>query len=431
MSPRLSLVMIVRDEADCLADCLSSVRDIVDEMVIADTGSVDNTPEIARQFGAAVFSMPWRNDFAAARNAALDRASGDWALHLDADEVLDPEGAAIIRKTVDEDGCGADAFEVTLANYCDDPRAWRWVPSPPDAPWARGRSGYLPVPLIRLFRTRRGFEYREPIHENVTASIREGGGVIRPLPVLIHHYGYDPDETRRGRKAAVYLEIARQKASAYPDDPKARHDYGEQALACGDPVTAEAECRAALNLCPDYLPARFTLVTLLLNRGDLKEAEIQLRAMEKDGIDLPHLHLALGAIALRRGSFETAACRFERCLALHPRHVLARLYRARLWDLQGRTDLARAELEESARDFPSLPEPSRRIRALRLREQAEFLLCGSPAEALRLLVDAQREDPEDPLVYRLMAQALESLGETERAARLAEKARALAPYLYS
>jgi len=153
--------------------------------------------------------------------------------------------------------------------------------------------------------------------------------------------------------------------------------------------------------------------------------------MEKDGIDLPHLHLALGAIALRRGSFETAACRFERCLALHPRHVLARLYRARLWDLQGRTDLARAELEESARDFPSLPEPSRRIRALRLREQAEFLLCGSPAEALRLLVDAQREDPEDPLVYRLMAQALESLGETERAARLAEKARALAPYLYS
>ena len=422
--------MIVRDEADCLANCLESARGVVDEMVIADTGSSDTTPEIARRFGATVFDLPWENDFAVARNAALRRAGGDWILHLDADEALDPDGAALIRRMVDADGDGADAFEVTLANYCDDPRAWRWVPAPPGAPWARGRSGYLPVPLIRLFRAGRGFEYREPIHENLTASIREQGGVIRPLPVLIHHYGYDPEETRRGRKASLYLEIARRKAAASPHDPKARHDYAEQALACGDTATAETECRAALATCPDYLPARFTLATLLLNQGNLAEAESVLRAMEADGVDLPHAHLALGAIALRKGDLAEAERRINRALALEPRFVLARLYRARWLDLQDRSGDARRELEAATRAFPSLDEPARRLRALDRRVEAASRLNVDPADALRLLLEARQLDPEDPLVYRLMVSALNALGQQERAAQLREKVRALAPFLY-
>jgi len=430
MSPRLSLVMIVRDEADCLADCLQSARHIVDEIVIADTGSTDGTPEIARQFGAIVFDQPWRNDFADARNAALGRASGDWALHLDADEVLDPEGAALIRQAVDVDGNGADAFEVTLANYCDDPRAWRWTPAPPDSPWARGRSGYLPVPLVRLFRTRRGFEYREPIHENLAASIRERGGVIRPLPVMIHHYGYDPEATRRGKKASLYLAIARDKAAAHPDDPKARHDYAEQALACGDPVTAEAECRAALAVSPAYLPARFTLATILLNRGALREAETLLRAIASETENLPHAPLALGAIALRYGDLTEAERWIDRALALQPRFVLARLYRARLLDLRGETAAARQELETAVRKFPSLEEPARRLRALTLRHQATDPRESSPLEALRLLLEAQQLDPEDPIIYKAMATHLEAIGQHERAAQLIEKARALAPFLY-
>jgi len=430
MKPRLSLVMIVRDEADCLADCLNSVRDIVDEMVIADTGSTDGTPDIARQFGAYVFDLPWQNDFAAARNAALSRASGDWALHLDADEVLDPEGAAVIRRIVDADGESADAFEVTLANYCDDPRAWRWTPVPPESPWARGHAGYLPVSLIRLFRTRRGFEYREPVHENLTASIRERNGIIRTLPVLIHHYGYDPEETRRGRKAALYLEIARNKAATHPDDPKARHDYAEQAMACGDPVTAEAECRAALAVHPEYLPARFTLITLLLNRGALGEAESLLRTMESDGVELPHVHLALGAIALRNGDLITAEHRIHQALALQPRFVLARLYRARLLDLTGHPAAAREELHTAVRDFPTLEEPARRLRALTLREEASTKQQTDSFAALRQLLEVQQLDPEDPFVYRMMSQVLSTLGQHERAARMMEKFRLLAPFLY-
>src|SRR5262245_31354097 len=77
---KLALVMIARDEARCIERCLASVRAHVDEMVLLDTGSSDGTPEIARAAGARVGSFAWCDDFAAARNAALELADADWSL---------------------------------------------------------------------------------------------------------------------------------------------------------------------------------------------------------------------------------------------------------------------------------------------------------------------------------------------------------------
>ncbi|MGD0816548.1 MAG: glycosyltransferase [Verrucomicrobiota bacterium] len=87
--PKLSLAMIVKNESRCLARCLQSVRAIVDEIVVADTGSTDDTIKIAREFGAKISSFEWVGDFAAARNFALRQAAGDWILVLDADEWAD------------------------------------------------------------------------------------------------------------------------------------------------------------------------------------------------------------------------------------------------------------------------------------------------------------------------------------------------------
>jgi glycosyltransferase involved in cell wall biosynthesis len=84
--PKLSLAMIVKNEARCLGRCLRSVAPIVDEVVVADTGSTDDTVKIAREFGAAIASFQWIGDFAAARNFAIRQTAGDWVLVLDADE---------------------------------------------------------------------------------------------------------------------------------------------------------------------------------------------------------------------------------------------------------------------------------------------------------------------------------------------------------
>jgi glycosyltransferase involved in cell wall biosynthesis len=97
---KLSLAMIVKNEARCLARCLRSVASVVDEIVIVDTGSTDNTIHIAEEFHAIVTNFGWVNDFSAARNFALAQTTGDWILVLDADEFASTALAAEIREFI-------------------------------------------------------------------------------------------------------------------------------------------------------------------------------------------------------------------------------------------------------------------------------------------------------------------------------------------
>ena len=85
---RLSLVMIVKNEERCLERCLKSVEGLVDEIIIVDTGSSDQTKQIALSYGANIYDFKWENDFAKARNYALEQSKGDWNIILDADEYI-------------------------------------------------------------------------------------------------------------------------------------------------------------------------------------------------------------------------------------------------------------------------------------------------------------------------------------------------------
>ncbi len=84
----ISLCMIVRDEEKNLANCLDSIHDLVDEIIIVDTGSIDNTKEIAGQYTSHIYDFTWIDDFAAARNYSFSKASKDFILWLDADDVI-------------------------------------------------------------------------------------------------------------------------------------------------------------------------------------------------------------------------------------------------------------------------------------------------------------------------------------------------------
>lgn len=101
----VSLCMIVKNEQEVLARCLESIKNTADEIVIVDTGSDDDTPQIARKFTDLVYFYPWRDDFASARNYAFSKGTGDYLMWLDADDVL-PEGEAekftAFRKDLEE-----------------------------------------------------------------------------------------------------------------------------------------------------------------------------------------------------------------------------------------------------------------------------------------------------------------------------------------
>jgi Flp pilus assembly protein TadD len=432
--PDLSVIMIVKNEAGCLARCLDSVCGIADEIVIADTGSEDATMEIARGYGAKVFAIPWEDDFAAARNRTIAAASGGWLLHMDADEVLDAAGAAAVRRLIGADGAGADAdadaIEVTLANYCDDPRAWRWRPVDPADPYAMGFAGYIAVPLLRLFRAGRGFEYREPVHENITESVREAGGVIRRADIVIHHYGYDPEASRRGEKATRYLEIARKKLAQHPESLKAIHDFAEQALASGLEEEAECACRRALGIDPLDLDSATTLANILLNRGCLKAARTLLERLEKNGIAPPHVVMALGALAWHEGRASEARQRLERVVETAPENLMARLYLGRVLDGLGETAAARGQLERLTALAPVIAEFRDAAAALRLREEGAALFGeGKTAAALEKITAAVRRDPENAMAHNDLGVVLHAAGEAARARVSLKRALKIAPGL--
>lgn len=115
MSERISLCMIVRNEADTIERCLRSAAPAVDELIVVDTGSTDDTVRIARRYGAVVFSAEWEDDFAAARNVGLERATGDWILVLDADEELAEDAPERLRACVRDRSCSG--YYVTIYNY--------------------------------------------------------------------------------------------------------------------------------------------------------------------------------------------------------------------------------------------------------------------------------------------------------------------------
>jgi len=98
--PRMtvSLCMIVKNEAANLAKCLESVADLVDEMIVVDTGSADDTKAAAKRLGAKVYDFTWTHSFAAARNESLAHASGKWILWLDGDEYFDAENRGKLRR---------------------------------------------------------------------------------------------------------------------------------------------------------------------------------------------------------------------------------------------------------------------------------------------------------------------------------------------
>lgn len=180
-SVSLSLCMIVKDEADQLGDCLSQVRPVVDEIVVVDTGSTDDTREIARKLGARVFEFPWANDFSAARNESLRRATGRYLLWLDADDRIDPEEIAKIQELkAGLRPASLQAYYLLIQSA-----------SPLD-----GESSFY---QLRLFPNKPGVRFEGRVHEQVNFSLQRMGIPGVYLPIRIRHTGYEDPVAVHGK----------------------------------------------------------------------------------------------------------------------------------------------------------------------------------------------------------------------------------------
>ena len=338
--------MIVRNEAERLERCLHSLAGFVDEMVVVDTGSDDDTAAIAASCGASVHHLPWPGDFAPARNHALDLVRGDWVLVLDADEWLRPEARAPLRALMEQP-------QVLLINLL------RQEVGAAQSPFSS---------VSRLFRRHAAIRWSRRYHAMVDDSVaalleREPHWQVLACgePALVHE-GYRPELLAASDKAARLREAMEAELAASPGDPYACAKLGalevsqgqrargiallEEGLARvgagspaeryelllhlaiarspGEPAAAATLYRQALALPLEErltLGARLNLGALLLRQGALEEAAALTAAVTRLCPELPLAWFNLGLIERQRGRLPEAIAAYQQALALAPQQA--------------------------------------------------------------------------------------------------------------
>ena len=387
----LSLCMIVKDAEDTVGRAIKSALAVVDEVVVVDTGSTDNTRLIVEGYGARVVDHPWNDDFSAARNAGLAAAYGDWILILDADEVLESiRPVEIGRLLADEN---AVAYFARIRNE------------------VQGRATTV-YDKVRLFRNHPDIRYRYPIHEQVTPAISQvaqrTGGEFLPSPLSIVHYGCT-DRDEKGKKSRNQRLLHRA-IDQFPDEPYFRYqlacemavhleeqvlpvkgfgrmlrelrlaveqvrDFDERRhthlgygpdlyaraaaaeLAGGDPDRALAVCQEGADRFGDASLLRFTRGRALLTKAGTAEGETAatlrregvacMRAMlehdaELEPAPISHAYFTtyprryLGLAALAEGDRDVAGAQFRTALETDPDYTGALCGLARVAEREGR-----------------------------------------------------------------------------------------------
>lgn len=287
---KLSLCAIALNEESALPKCLSSVKGVVDEIVLLDTGSSDRTKEIAQSFGAKVYDYQWCNDFSAARNEALKYVQGDWVLVLDADEVLVPEIVPSLKQAIENEA-------YLLINLL------RLEVGAASSPYSL---------VSRLFRFHPNIYFSRPYHALVDDSVtlildREPHWKIGNLPgVAIDHAGYQKNAISSLNKFAKARTAMEGFLTAHPQDPYVCSKLG------------------ALYIEQDLIPKGMELLERGLQAKDIN-AEIEYELYYHLGIAYNRLKVPQNAIA----HYERAiACNVYQMLKLGAYNNLGALKRA-------------------------------------------------------------------------------------------------------
>ena len=315
--PTLALSMIVRDAQRDLPMCIESVRGVADEIVIADTGSADNTIELARGMGARVISIPWENDFARARNLSLAEVKADWALSMDADERLDPSAPRRLPALLAN--AKARAYQVPIRNYVLslNERIWDRPAKPNDSPLPEAKKypAYVDHENVRLFRRHPDLYFVGRVHETVGIRVLETGGGLGRADFLIHHFGLAVDPQTQNRKNLYYRELSVQKVQEMPRSAQAHFELGmvETSL-----ESALARFEHACELKPDYTEAWIFAGMMHHKLGHFQEALDAFARGGKLAPTNPMIAESLADVYYDLGDFRQAEKEYRRTRKLGP-----------------------------------------------------------------------------------------------------------------
>jgi Tfp pilus assembly protein PilF len=393
----LSVCLIVKNEERFLGQCLASVKGLAHQIVVVDTGSADRTVEIAKEHGAQVHSFAWCDDFSAARNAALEHATGDWVLMLDADEELPLEQHAALRKLL----------------HTPSVISWR-LPLQDVGREAEGCSY-----VRRLYRNAPGLYYAGRVHEQVFTSIEERraewGLDTRLGDATLRHHGYTKDLTLERDKVGRNLRLLEQAVLETPGDTNLLMNYGLELTRSGRQEEGLRQYRAAFETMAgrpsaqvvpemrEMLLSQFC-TQLMAAKRYAEIIKVLTSPLAKLGGGLTaSLHFTLGLAQTELKEFATAADQFRQCLAKRDRSALTPV-NLEIRKAGPRHCLAlcleqMGEIGAADEEFRRAIEAEPQARPLR-RDYARFLAAHErQADALNLLFALANEKPTDAQVW--------------------------------
>ena len=395
---KLSVCLIVKNEEKFLPQCLASVKGVAGQIVVVDTGSTDRTVEIAKTHGAEVHSFAWCDDFAAARNAALEHATGDWVLMLDADEEL-PAGQHT-QLSADMKRADVIALRLPLVNKGEEAHGRHFVP--------------------RLFRNAPGVYYYSRIHEQVFPSLIKCGQAWEMKTAIgtaqLLHHGYAREIVQDRNKIERNLRLLRQAVTEYPNDANLQMNLGLELVHTDDLQTGLAHYREAFRLmsaqppadvAPELREVLLTQFTSHLYKVRAHDEIVQTlnSPLAKNGGLTASLHFALGLAHFELKQFREAAEQMRQCLAKRKQTALAPINTDILTAVPAHC-LAMSLLKDgdatgAEKAFKAGLAENGRAEELKL-DYAKFLASGNrPVEALQLLHEALQSDAQQAGVWRL------------------------------
>lgn len=384
MNATVSIALIVRDEAEMVPGFLESVRGLWDELIVVDTGSTDGTPELFASAGARIFHHQWTDDFAAARNVALEQTTCDWVLVLDADERVSPEFIRAFLSKCDDEAVGALALKISSV-----------------MPYGHRREAWV----LRAFRRDDEVKYRHAVREDCSSGVarmlaRTQRGIER-VEAPINHLGYVRTRDAASAKKQRELELLEKRLAAEPNDLYSHLKVLELARFWRDSVLwNEAAKRAVARLDEagsDAVHGRSwggELVALIaegLFRADGEAGLLFLERWEPFLVPGAPFFFRRAQHEEARGDLVAASRDFSRCLGLGEllgdqllTGVRPRLGLARLALMSGRPREALQHVDEALEVQPRDPEALVAAAALRLQlDGAEHLAAWVAAHELR------------------------------------------------
>ena len=302
--PRLSLCMIVKNEEQNLPLCIAPLKPVLDEIIVADTGSTDRTREIAARLGARVFDFPWGDDFSAARNESIRRATGDYILWLDGDDRFDPsevQKLAQLKKMLSPKK--DQAYYLYVNNQ-----------SPVD-----GETHFY---QLRIFPRVPGAEFEGRVHEQIFHRLNRLGIRLIQTDIVLRHTGY-PDAAAVVRKSERNLRLIYKEMEKDPGNP-VLHYNAARTLAG---ISRQAEAIDHLNRVVENPEVRqkekpfFLEAALLLGRyqtelGEFDRAHHIFRSLAEEFPDHGLIRFCLGENYFLRNEFSRAREELKRSLDL-------------------------------------------------------------------------------------------------------------------